>query len=74
MSREMRLSVKQPLDADSKIQLVSIADDQTTTIRLSSGEQLSGKPGDDFSPALHLVSASPQSDEAVFRLTWSETR
>ena len=74
MSREIHLSAKQPTDADSKIRLVSIADDSTTTIRLSSGETLRGKPGDDFSPAIHLTSASSKADEAVFRLTWSETR
>jgi hypothetical protein len=74
MSREIHLSAKQPTDADSKIRLVSIADDSTTTIRLSSGEALSGKPGDDFSPAIHLTSASSKAGEAIFRLTWSETR
>lgn len=70
MSREIHLSAKQPLDAGSKVQLVSIAGDSTTTIRLSSGELLTGKPGDDLSPAIHLISASPKTGEAVFRLMW----
>jgi hypothetical protein len=74
MSREIHFSAKQPTDTGSKISLISIADDSTTTIQLSTGETLSGKPGDDFSPAIHLISASPKTDEAVFRFTWSETQ
>ena len=74
MSREIHLSAQQPMDVDSEIRLVSVADDSTTTIRLSTGETLSGKPGDVFSPAINLISASPKTSEAVFRLTWSETQ
>jgi hypothetical protein len=80
MSREIRLSAKQPVDSASKIRLVSIADDSTTTIRLSSGETYSGKPRDFFpckqfgTSGLQLLSASPDAGTAVFQLNWSETR
>jgi hypothetical protein len=74
MSREIHLSAKQPMDAASKIQLVSIASDSAATVRLSSGDLLTGKPGEDLSPGIHLISASPTADEAVFNLTWCETR
>jgi len=56
------------------ITLVSVADDLTTTIRTYSGEELSGKPGDDLSPGIHLISASHQTGEAVFKLMWSESK
>lgn len=80
MSREIRLSAKQPMDSDSKIRLVSIADDSTTTIRLSSGETYSGKPQDYFpckqfgTSGLQLLSTSRDAETAIFRLNWSETR
>jgi len=80
MSREIHLSIRQPIDSDIKIRLVSIADDSTTTIRLSSGEVLSGKPEDYFScgqfgsSGLQLVSASHGTGTAIFRQMWSETK
>jgi hypothetical protein len=80
MSREIHLSAKQPTDADSKIRLVSIADDSTTTIRLSSGETLSGKPSDYFrcvqfgSSGLQLLSASHETGSAIFQQMWCETK
>ena len=80
MGREIHLSARQPIDSASKIRLVSIADDLTTTIRLSSGEDLSGKPGDYFScsqfgkSGLQLESASHETGTAIFLQMWSETK
>jgi|CZKV01.1.fsa_nt_gi hypothetical protein len=80
MRREIHLSAKQPLDANSKIQLVTVADDLTTTIRLSSGEMLSGKPSDYFrcdqfgNSGLQLLSASHETGSAIFQRMWSETK
>ena len=71
LSKEVHLSPKQPHDL---ITLVAVADDLTTTIRTYSGEELSGKPGDDLSPGIHLISASHQTGEAVFKLMWSESK
>ena len=73
MSREIHLSSKKSLDTASKLQLVSIANDLTTTIRLSSGELLSSKPSDDFSAGIHLISASATDGQAAIRLTWCKT-
>ncbi len=80
MSREIQLSPKHPTDSGTRIHLVSVASDSTTTIRLDSGEQLSAKPGECFACAqfgtqgLELVSATPDTGEAHLRLHWSETR
>jgi hypothetical protein len=80
MSREIQLSPKHPVDSDTKIHLVSVTSDSTTTIRLDSGAQLSAKPGEYFAceefglHGLQLVSASPDTGAAELQRTWSETK
>ena len=63
MRSEIKLSPKHPVDSDTRIHLVSVGADSTTTIQLDSGAQLSAKPGDYFEceqfgmHGLQLVSA-----------------
>ena len=70
---ELRVRVGEANASDAGFQLVSVAEDMTTTIRLDSGQLLSGRPGDYFAAPLagasrpRLVSASHQNGEATFR-------
>jgi len=63
---ELRVRVGESNALDAGFELVSVAEDLTTTIRLGSGEILAGKPGDYFAGPLagtsrpQLVSASYQ--------------
>jgi len=68
------------MDLKLGIKLLSINDDDTTTIRLKSGQQLSAKPDgfyvcDDFGrEGLHLISASSELGTAQLRSLWCESR
>lgn len=79
-SKDFHLSLGNPKDSELKIRLISIANDSTTIIRLDSGDELSGKPGEYFSCSqfgrfgLELISASHKTGAAVFRCTWCESQ
>lgn len=70
---ELRVRVGEPKASDAGFELLSVAKDLTATIRLDSGQVLSGKPGDHFAGPLYglsapqLISASHQTGEATFR-------
>ncbi len=70
--REIHLSHQQPVDDTTRIELLSVANDQTTRIRTGRGEILTGRPGDYFaSPGLgasglQLVTASSEAGDALF--------
>lgn len=78
MTRNVKFSLGRPPDAELKIQLVSIAEDSTTTISLDSGQMLTATPGECFSceqfgrSGLRLVSASHKTGEALFVCTRCE--
>ena len=77
VAREIHLTTEKPIDAETKIQLVSVDNNLFTVIRLKSGELASGKPGDFFSckqfgsSNLQLVAASPIG-VIEMRYMWSE--
>jgi hypothetical protein len=70
--REIHLSLQDPVDERSRIQLLSISSDSTTKILTPAGQVLSGRPGDYFirpgddGSGLQLVTASPKEGDALF--------
>ena len=80
MSRDVNLSLRAPRDVELPMRLIAIGVDETTTIRLDSGEEISAKPGESYpcrqfgKSGLELVSASPATGTAVFRRITCESR
>jgi len=74
-SRDFTLSLKNPLDPETKIRLLSVRAGSITTIQLDSGEKVLSMPGNYFAceqlgkHELQLISASHETGEAVFRQT-----
>lgn len=79
-SRDFTLSLKNPLDPETKIRLLSVRAGSITTIQLDSGEKVLSMPGNYFAcehlgkQELQLISASNKTGEAVFRQTRCVTR
>ncbi len=71
-SAEVRLRLGQPKDPEIKFELISVADNLKTTIRLETGELLTARPGEYYGAPLaplnlQLEAAFPETREAVFR-------